>query len=132
MTDSVNNPVNCGDLRASKGAYLFVPTGAKRYLRVELAHPPPRDFLSQSVEIVLSQAVKSYIETDRFEVAIKPEHGIPEQVCGTITGRNEGLWVLEAEGVQFLLDLPQAPKSDSARVVCEMHGPLQGKHVKYL
>ena len=132
MADSVEKPVTRGDLRASKGAYLFIPDGTKRYLRVDLEVSAPEGFLRQQAEAVLCQTVKTFIETDRFKTAISPEHGIPERLCGTLKGKHNDYWILETEGIEILIDLPEEPSRGTAQVFCEMDGPLRARQLRFL
>jgi hypothetical protein len=130
VTREDKNPLNAGDLRASKGAFLFIPEGTKRHLRVQPEAKLEAGFMSKGVELVLSQSVKSYVETDRFEAKIDPEHGIPEQICGNLLGPCEEGFLLQSGSIRLVVELPQAPKSEHAMVFCDMSGPLIAKMIK--
>jgi len=132
MANSGNNHQTPGDLRASKGAYIFIPAGTKHYLRVEPRPPPVAPFMSQKVLSSLKQSVKSFVETDRFEAKIDPQHGIPERICGTLNGRHENNWILEIGSIRVIVELPHEPKNQSSMLICDMEGPLRAEDIQQL
>ena len=114
-----------GDLRASKGAFIFIPSGTKNYLRVEMQAPPDEGFLSQHVEITAHQNVSAFLETSKRPVGLQPDHGVPEEISGTLhheIEKNE--WFLEAENLKLKVTLPSAPSKSPVRAYCQMSGPL--------
>ena len=132
MVDSVNIRVTHGELRVSKGAFLLIPSGTRRFLRVDVSPPPPEGLLSSPVETILVQSVKSYIESDRFPVAVNPEHGIPEKITGVLELSSDENWYLESDGLHFRVELPSPPSKSGVKVLCEMGGPLKASQVEYL
>ena len=114
-----------GDLRASKGAYLFIPKGTNRYLKVELETSPGDGFLSQHVEIRAHQNVSAFLETSKRPVGFVPEHGVPEEISGTLHHAPEqDQWHLETEGLTIRVSLPTPPSQNEVRAYCQMSGPL--------
>ena len=132
MVDSVNIRVTLGELRVSKGAFLLVPSGTRRFLRVDVSPPPPEGLLSSPVETILVQSVKSYIESERFPIGVNPEHGIPEKITGVLEQSSEEKWYLESDGLHFQVELPSPPSQSGVKVLCEMGGPLKATQVRYL
>ncbi len=115
-----------GELRASKGALIFIPDGSDRYLRVETSLALQSSFRSGRATMKLVQPASAIAPGPRFDATIEPEHGVPEKVIGDVTGRDGDELVIDAGGLRLCVRPPD-DREYSGRVVCQMTGVLEGR-----
>ena len=123
----LNNGSTSGELRATKGALLFIPEGTDRMLRVQVSTPLSEDFRSGRARLTLAQRAREIVQTGRFEPGVKPEHGIPEQVIGDVVQQTDDAVLLDCGAFTLLVALPDDAPSYDGRLVCQMQGPLEGR-----
>ena len=128
--DMLNSGSTPGELRATKGALLFIPDGTDRMLRLQVSIPIDDDFRRGRARLTLAQSAREVVQTDRFPIGVKPEHGVPEQVIGDVQQQAEGAVLLDCGDFSLLVDLPTDAPRYAGRLVCQMQGPLEGRDAK--
>ena len=127
------NPIAVeGELRASKGALIFIPEGTQQYLRVDVPLALERGFRRGRARMVLAQSAGTVIETKRFPVGVQPEHGVPQRIIGEVISQGDGELVVESGGVTVVVRPPDRDHSYKGRVLCEMNGALEGRDAALL
>jgi len=116
-----------GELRASKGALIFIPEGTDRYLRVEVDLDLPPSFRSGKAALTLVAAAKATAEHPRAPAALEPEHGVPTRASGEVLERRDGALLVDTGVVRLLVTTAEGR---SGRVICELEGPLRGADVR--
>ena len=115
-----------GELRASKGALIFVPEGADHFLRVEVDAPLPEGFLSGAVRTTLCQEATEVLEADEASLGVFPEHGVPEELSGTVIGRDGRRVAVDLGAFKMVLLVPEGTDSP-ARIYAKLAPPLSAE-----
>lgn len=118
-----------GELRAARGALVFIPDGTQRLLRVTVPLDLGRDFRKSRARMVLTQPAKSVLETDRFEPEIQPTHGVPERIVGDVLDQDGDRLTVGAT-FPIVVTVPDPARTYSGRVLCEMTGALEGREAE--
>jgi hypothetical protein len=111
-----------GELRASKGALIFIPQGTSHYLRVESTLQLPEGFRSGPARATLRQDAELVRSAGRRGDGVEPDHGVPEELCGTVIAREYGEVVLDV-GFPIHVRLP-AGEASGKRLYVMLRPPL--------
>lgn len=123
-----------GELRASKGALLFVAKGSRRLLRVSAPSAQVDPGLkSRPVRLRLQQSAKAAIARPKAALSVEPEHGIPERIVGDLEGRDGRVArVRTVDGLLIEAVLPEGAPALEGRVLMEMVGELVALDLEWL
>lgn len=122
-----------GELRASKGALIFIPDNSgDRHLRVDVPLALDGSFRRGRATMTLVQSATAIVEAKRFDVVVEPEHGVPEKIIGDVVGQDGDELEVAAGPLSLIIRSPEAGKQYTGRVVCQMQGGLQARDAALL
>ncbi|MFH1809671.1 MAG: hypothetical protein ABIJ09_13070 [Pseudomonadota bacterium] len=119
-----------GELRASKGSLIFIPDGTTHFLRVESSVQLPEGFRSGSMRTTLRQNAELVRAAGRRGDGVEPEHGVPEELCGTVLEQRDGEVVLDV-GFPIHVRLPDGEASGK-RLYVMLQPPLVADEAELL